>query len=184
MRCDFGVSLCHHACLDIRNSWTTWYCGIKHHYLGHWWPGSHLFWVNCHSLKAGTWPRSPKPAVTVLPHCLQACMDIVIHELLNSVEIIIIIGAADGLPPSIITPSKLGGQFILWACTSLLSVSRCIVDCDTYCAILYPMSTLADLLRFETSEGPIVQLAKAYCSTARTYWSQSVVATKIIAREQ
>ena len=134
-RCDFGVSLCHHACLDIRNSWTTGYCGINNHYWGLWWPGSHLFWVSCHSLKVGIWQKSPKPAVTVLPHCLQACcMDIGIHELLNIVEIIIIIGAADCLAPSIITPSKLGGPFMSFyepVPLFLLLASRRIVDYDT-----------------------------------------------------
>ena len=39
-------------------------------------------------------------------------MDIGIHELLNIVEMIIIIGAA-GLAPSMIKPSKVGGPFIL-----------------------------------------------------------------------
>ena len=129
MRCDFGVSICHHACLDIRNSWTTQYCGINHHYWGHWWPGSHLVWVNCHSFKVSIWPRSPKPAVTVLLHCLQACMNIGIHELLKIVEIIIIIGAS-GLAPSIITPSKVGGPFILCPFISLyLFVSDSTLHC-------------------------------------------------------
>ena len=98
-------------------------------------------------------------------------MDIGIHELLNIVEIIIIIGAADCLAPSIITPSKLGGPFMSFyepVPLFLLLASRRIVDYEALvCVILYPMSTFGDLLRFETNEGPIVRLAKAYCSTGK-----------------
>ena len=46
-------------------------------------------------------------------------MDIGIPELLNIMEMIIIIGAADGLAPSIITPSKVGGPLILCPFMSL-----------------------------------------------------------------
>ena len=161
----------HHACFDIRNSWNNWYCGINHHYWGHWWPSCHLLWVNCHSVKVGIWPRSPKPAVTVLPHCLQACMDIWTPELLNIVEMIIIIGAADDLAPSIITPSKVGGPFILYP---FMSLYLFISDGTSHCWMWYlsirlwyfiPYVTICCFLRFETNEGPIVRPTKAYCWT-------------------
>ena len=165
MRCDFGVSLCHHACLDIRNSWTTRYCGINNHYWGQWWPGSHLFWVNCHSLKVGIWQRSPRPTVTVLPHCLQACMDIEIHELLNIVEIIIIIRAADGLAPSLITPSKLGSPFILCPFMSLYLFF--IIGVTSHCWLWYLSIGLCYFIPYVNIWWPpkVRNQWRPYCST-------------------